>query len=206
MTATRLSHVIRSRPMARITLVLALLLTVACGKPGDVGEISGQPCSVRGWVLDVKGAKQAESPQLEIARRTELFATAAIWVEDTEYASGGISGNGAFLVLDVPPQKATLGFQATGADQAQLPMEGVPAGADVLIPNVILEPGGATVLDPKAILVRVPNGDVDKRTPTGKTAKIAGHTVPILLAPYADLADRREYPNPGGFRPVATFK
>lgn len=165
-----------------------------------------QPCSVRGWVLDVKGARHAESAELEIARRTELFATSSVWVEDTQYASGGIAENGAFIILDVPPQKAIIGFQANGADQAQLPIEGVPPSADVLIPNVILEPGGATVLDPKAILIRVPSRDVEKRTPTGKTAKVAGHTVPIILAPIAEMNDRREYPNPGGFRPIATFK
>jgi hypothetical protein len=204
-TATRLSHVIRSRPMTRIALVLTLLLTVACGKPGD-DESSSLPLSVRGWILDVKGAKTAESAELEIARRTELFVTASVWVEETESASGGIAGNGAFIILDVPPRKAVIGFQANGADQAQLPMEGVPPGADVLIPDVVLESGGATVRDPKAILIRVPDGDVDKRTPTGKTAKIAGYTVPIYLAPYAEMGDRREYPNPGGFRPVATFK
>jgi hypothetical protein len=205
-TAGRLSHVIRSRPMARITLVLALALTIGCGKPSEVQSMSRTPCSVRGWILDVKGAKQAESPQLEIARRTELFATSSVWVEDTEYASGGIAENGAFIILDVPPRKAVIGFQATGADQARLVLDGVPEYADVLIPDVILQPGGATVRDPKAILIRVPDSDVAKVTPSGKTAKVAGYTVPILLVPFAQMGDRREYPNPGGFRPVATFK
>jgi hypothetical protein len=189
-----------------MALVLALLLTVACGKPSEVQSMSRQPCSVRGWVLDVKGAKHEETAQLELARRTELFATASVWIEETQYASGGIAENGAFIILDVPPQKAVIGFQANGADQARLPMEGVPPYADVLIPDVILENGGATVLDPKAILIRVPDGDIEKRTPTGKTAKIAGYTVPIVLAPFSEMMDRRDYPNPGGFRPVATFK
>jgi hypothetical protein len=189
-----------------MTLIFALLLTVACGKPSEVQSMSRQPCSVRGWVLDVKDAKRAETMELEIARRTELFAGASVWVEDTQYASGGIAENGAFIILDVPPQKATIGFQAAGADQAQLVLEGVPESADVFIPDVILQPGGATVLDPKAILIRIPDSDVDKRTPTGKTAKVAGYTVPIVLAPYAEMGDRRDYPKPGGFRPVATFK
>jgi len=168
--------------------------------------MSRTPCSVRGWILDVKGAKPAESPQLEIARRTELFATSSVWVEDTQYASGGIAENGAFIILDVPPRKAVIGFQANGADQARIVLEGVPEYADLIIPDVILQPGGATVRDPKAILIRVPDSDVDKVTPTGKTAKVAGYTVPILLVPFSEMGDRREYPNPGGFRPVATFK
>jgi hypothetical protein len=68
------------------------------------------------------------------------------------------------------------------------------------------EPGGATVYDPKAILVRIPDPDVDKPTPTGQTVKVAGYTVPVLKAPLNTFMDRREYPKPGGFRPVATFK
>ena len=185
-----------------------LLLVVSCGapEPGSVQTISRSPISVRGWILDVKGAQTQQNPDLEIARRTELFATASIWVENTQYASGGIQENGAFVVLDVPPNSATIGFQATGADQAQLTLEGVPPTADVLIPNVILEPGGATVRDPKAILIRLPDNTVKKRTPTGKTAKVAGYTVAIVLVPLSEMADRREFPDPGGFRPVATVK
>jgi hypothetical protein len=189
-----------------MALLLTLLFTAACGKPSEIQSMSRQPCSVRGWVLDVKGSKHAETAELEIARRTELFAGASVWVENTQYASGGIAENGAFIILDVPPLNATIGFQATGADQAQLILEGVPSSADVFIPDVILQPGGATVRDPKAILIRVPDEDVTKRTATGKTAKVAGYTVPIVLAPLDEMGDRREYPNPGGFRPVATFK
>jgi hypothetical protein len=206
--AARLSHVIRSLPMTRRTLLLALFLIVACGEsdPNSPATMSRTPCSVRGWVLDVKGAKRAETPDLEIARRTELFATASVWVEDTQYASGGIAENGAFVILDVPPQKAIIGFQMNGADQAKVVLENIPPTADVFIPDVILEPGGATVYDPKAIQVRIPDGDVDKPTPTGRTAKVAGYTVPVLKAPYSAFGDRRDYPNPGGFRPVATVR
>jgi hypothetical protein len=84
-------------------------------------------------------------------------------------------------------------------------MKDVPGNADVFIPNVILKNGGATVADPKAILVRLPS-NVKTPTLTGKSATIAGYTVPIIDTPLAQFADRREYPNPGGFRPVATVK
>ena len=191
--------------MTRRLLVLALFFLAACGEP-DGNSISRNPCSVRGWVYDVKGAKTQQDPQMEIARRSELFASASLWVENTEYASGGIQENGAFVILDVPPGKAVVGFQATGADQARLVLEGVPPLADVLIPDVILEPGGASVRDPKAILIRIADSDVSKLTPSGKTAKVAGFTVPIMRAPMNEMMDRRDFPNPGGFRPLATVR
>ena len=167
--------------------------------------MSRSPVSVRGWITDVAGAKMAETAEMEIARRTELFQSTSVWVEKSEYASGGIAENGAFIVLDVPPNSAILGFNAPGAEAAQIRLEGVPGSADVFIPNVILENGGAKVLDPKAIIVRIP-GDVSEPRPTGKTAKVAGYDVPIVEMPLQLLADRREYPDPGGFRPVATVK
>ncbi len=194
--------------MAR-RLLVALLFLVACGHegkdPNSVHDISRQPVSVRGWILDVKGAKPAESPDLEIARRTELFQSTSVWVENEQFASGGIAENGSFLILDVPPNKAIVGFNAPGAETARLVLEGVPGTADVIIPFVILEPGGAKVFDPKMIRIRLP-ADVDKATPTGKTANVGGYRVPIINTPIAEMTDRRDYPNPGGFRPVAIVK
>ena len=142
---------------------------------------------------------------MEIARRTQLFQSSSVWVEKTEFASGGIAENGAFIVLDVPPMNATLGFNAPGAEAAKIILLNVPPSADVFIPNVILENGGAKVLDPKAIVIRVPS-EIDAPRPTGKMATVAGHQVPIVDVPLGQLADRREYPDPGGFRPVATVK
>jgi hypothetical protein len=142
---------------------------------------------------------------MEIARRTQLFLSSSVWVENTQFASGGIAENGAFVVLDVPPNNATLGFNAPGAETAKIVLEGVPGNADVLIPDVILQPNGATVWDPKQILIRVP-ADVDTARDSGKTAKVAGYTVRIIDTPYSELMNRREYPTPPGFRPVATVK
>jgi hypothetical protein len=183
------------------------LLLVSCGgsDKSSVYNLSRKPISVRGWILDVKGAKHSETMEMEIARRTELFVNSSVWVEDNEFASGGISENGAFIVLDVPPGNSTLGFNAPGAETARLVLQDIPGTADVFIPDLVLEPGGATVLDPTKILIRVPS-DVAKRTPSGKTAKINAYNVPIIHAPLSEMTDRREYPNPGGFRPVATVK
>ena len=191
---------------AAVAFLTTLLL--ACGGSGEKSEfdkISRQPVSVRGWVLDVKGAQRAETMEMEVARRQQLFQAASIWVEDSPYSSGGIAENGAFIVLDVSPLHAVLGFNAPGAEDARLVLENVPGSADVFIPDVILQPGGATVLDPKKILVRVA-AQVDAPRPTGKTARVAGYDVPVFEAPLSHFKDRREYPNPGGFRPVATVK
>lgn len=195
--------------MLRKVATIALLLAVAgCGggeNDSTVYSLSRNPVSVRGWILDVKGAQHAEAMEMEIARRTEIFAASSVWVEDTEYASGGISENGAFIILDVPPLNATIGFNAPGAENAKLVLEGVPGTADVFIPDVILEPNGATFLDPTKIQIRLP-AEVDRARDTGKTAKVAGYTVRIIETPLAQMTDRREYPDPGGFRPVAVVK
>ena len=194
--------------MKHAAWIVVLLSLVSCGesKNSSVYELSRRPISVRGWILDVKGAKPSETMEMEIARRTELFAASSVWVENNEFASGGISENGAFIVLDVPPGSATLGFNAPGAETAWVTLQDVPGRADVFIPDLVLEPNGSTVLDPSKILIRVPSEDVQKLTPSGKTAKINQYTVPVMNAPLSQMTDRREYPNPGGFRPVATVK
>jgi hypothetical protein len=192
--------------MIRPLLAVVMLVLAACSEsPDSVYSLSRTPASVRGWVLDVKGATHEQVPDLEIARRTQLFQSTSLWIENNEYASGGIAENGAFIILDVPPGNSVVGFNAPGAETAKIALEGIPGTADVFIPDVILEPNGATVLDPKKILVRVPV-DIEKSTPSGKTAKVGGYTVPIMNTPFAEMMDRREYPNPGGFRPVATVR
>lgn len=196
--------------MKRALLAIALLPLLACGEKNEDGspsvfEMSRTPVSVRGWIVDVKGAKRAESMELEIGRRTELFVSSSVWVENTQYASGGIAENGAFIVLDVPPNTTTLGFNAPGAENAKVVLENIPGGADVFIPDLLLEPGGATVLDPKLIQVRVP-ASVDKARDTGQLVKVAGYPVRVIETPYPQMMDRRDYPSPPGFRPVATIK
>lgn len=206
MTAPRLSHVVRSRHMRRVLFALALLiLTAACGGEKKGVAISRKPVSVRGWVLDVKGARRAETIETEIARRQQLFQATSLWVENNQYATGGIAENGAFLVLDVPPGESVIGFNAPGAQTAKLVLKNVPGTADVFVPDLILENGGATVLDPKKILVRIA-ARVSNHTPTGETAIVAGHPVPVVQVPLAELTDRRDYPKPPGYLPLATVK
>ena len=194
--------------MKRPLFALLMFVLAACGgerSGNSVYTLSREPISVRGWILDVKGAQRAEFGDMEIARRTQLFQSSTVWVEKNEFASGGIAENGGFIILDVPPLNATIGFNAPGAENAKIVLEGVPGTADVFIPDLILEPNGATVLDPKKILIRLP-ATIDKATPSGKTAKVGGYTVPIINTPLAQMIDRREYPSPAGFRPVATVK
>lgn len=194
--------------MRRTLFAMLVLALAACGGESSdksVYSMSRTPISVRGWILDVKGAEHSQIADVEIARRTQLFQSTSVWVENNEFASGGIAENGAFIVLDVPPLQATLGFNAPGAETAKLALEGVPGTADVFIPDLILEPNGAKVLDPKKILIRLP-ADVDKPRLSGKTAKVGGYVVPIIETPLGQMTDRREYPSPGGFRPVATVR
>jgi hypothetical protein len=187
--------------------LLTIALAACSGETSDtsVYKLSRDPVSVRGWIVDVKGAQHSDIMDVEIARRTQLFQSSTVWVEKMEFASGGIAENGGFVVLDVPPMNATIGFNAPGAETAKIVLEGVPGTADVFIPDLLLEPNGATVLDPRRILVRLP-ANVDKRTPSGKTAKVGSYTVPIVLTPLAEMIDRRDYPFAPGFRPVATVK
>lgn len=206
--APRLSHVVGSDPMRRPLFALLTIALAACGgetSENSVYKLSRDPVSVRGWIVDVKGAQHSDIMDVEIARRTQLFQSSTVWVEKTEFASGGIAENGGFIILDVPPMNATIGFNAPGAETAKIVLEGVPGTADVFIPDVLLEPNGATVLDPKKILVRLP-AKVDKPTPSGKSAKVGSYVVPIILTPLGQMIDRRDYPSPAGFRPVATVK
>ncbi|HEV7240573.1 MAG TPA: hypothetical protein VGQ36_15150 [Thermoanaerobaculia bacterium] len=193
--------------MRRMLFLLVFLPLAACGRSegGDTMRMSSSPVSVRGWILDVKGAQRGETIEMELARRSMLFLSSSVWVENVDYASGGIAENGSFIVLDVPPENSVLGFNAPGAETAKVALVNIPPYADVLIPAIILENGGATVHDPTKIVVRV-SGNVSKPTPTGKTATVAGHTVPVIEVPMVEMENRRDYPFVPGFRPVATVR
>lgn len=195
--------------MRKTAFLLALTIASACGgskeDPQSPQLMSRQPVSVRGWVEDVAGAKRAETIELELFRRQALFQQTSVWVEKTQFASGGVSENGAFLVLDVPPGTSTIGFSAPGAENAKIVLENIPGNADVMIPELLISNTSTTVRDPAKLRVRIPGKRPEPFTTTA-TATIAGHKVPIVEVPMAQLTDRRQYPQPPGFRPVATFK
>ena len=192
--------------MKRLVLLFAAAV-VACGgsetRPGNV--VSKEPVSVRGWIQDVEGAQHSTNPDMESARLSQLFQATQIWVEGAEYVSGGVAPNGAFILLDVPPGNATIGFSAPGAEQARLVLQNIPGNADVMIPAIILKANGSTIADPKAIKVRVP-ANIAKAQPEGKNAIVGGAQVVVVDVPLAQLVDRHDYPQPAGFRPVATYK
>lgn len=192
--------------MKKAAVVFTLALAVACSDSNEPAmQIARNPVSVRGWVDDVAGVKRAETIEMELARRQSMFQQTSVWVEKTEFASGGVAENGSFIILDVPPGTTTIGFSAPGAENAKVMLENIPGNADVLIPQIVLENGVAKVLDPNLIKIRVP-GNVSQPRDTGQTAKVAGYTVRVIETPLSQLTDRRDYPNPGGFRPVAIFK
>jgi hypothetical protein len=190
----------------RSAILLLMTLLISCSpSEGSRSSVSRHPLSVRGWVVDVKGATRGETHEMELMRRTVLFQSTSIWVEDAPYVSGAFAQNGSFVLLDVPHEKAILAFNAPGAETAQLVLENVPPGADVFIPDIVLENGGATVLDPSKIMIRVPAGGRQPLAP-GHTARIGEYSVPAVEVPLSQMGDRRDFPDPGGFRPVATYR
>ena len=146
------------------------------------------------------------SPEMEIARRTQVFQGTQIWVENADYVSGGVAENGSFILLDVPPGNVTIGFSAPGVDRAKIVMTNIPGSADVFIPRVILKPNGASVVKPESVVVRIASPEIKKPAPTGKTATVAGLTVPIMNVPLSAMVDRHDYPVPEGFRPLVVVK
>lgn len=194
--------------MKRLAVITALTFLAACGNPSERRAVPDKnPLSVRGWVEDVEGGGQGmeRTPETELARRAQLFQTTNVWVENVDFVSGGVAGNGAFILLDVPPGNVTISFATPGVASAKLILQNVPAGADVLIPGVMLRNGEVKIVDPKAIVVRVP-ANIEKPEPAGTQAIVAGHSVPVIRAPMRAFLDRRDYPEPGGLRTVAIYK
>ena len=173
-----------------------------------MSQLSKAPTSVRGWIADVErpeGDTSLRTIETETARRAELFGATTVWVENAEYVSGGVAENGSFVLLDVPPGNVTITFTAPGVEASALILENVPGTADLLIPGIVLKRTGVALQDPKLVRVRIP-ARVDQPRPTGKTALVAGHPVPVVDTPLAQMTDRRDFPAPAGFAPVATVR
>src|SRR5262245_2609066 len=126
-------------PMKRL-LSLALLLS-ACGRPEPgTPVVSKEPISVRGWILDVDtGAESTtfKTVETESARKRAMFQAMNIWVDKAPYVSGGVAETGAFLLLDVPPGKATLELTPPDGTTACLQMENIPGNADIFLPALL---------------------------------------------------------------------
>ena len=194
----------------KLLIPLLILGLVACGGGGEsrptLDGMSKTPLSVRGWIADVKdgGKGGLQTPETEAARLTSLFEATTMFIEGAPFASGGVAPNGAFILLDVPSGDVTISFQAPGVPGAKVVLQNIPGNADVIIPAILLEPGGATLLQPENVIVRVP-GRVDAPRATAARAIVQGRSVPVVEAPLSTFNDRRDFPA-RGLQPLAVYR
>jgi hypothetical protein len=189
-------------------LATIALFALACGSPTpNTPHVSRQPISVRGWIVDVEGPRNAyHTIETETARKSQLFQQANVWVDNAPYVSGGVAENGSFILLDVPPGNVTVSFSAPGAPLVRLVLEHVPGNADVFIPALFIKHDSVALMEPKGVKVRLA-AKVNEPKPTGATAIVAGLNVPVVNTPMVAMMDRLDYPiPPSGPTPIATFK
>lgn len=188
----------------------SLLVAAACGGGEGTGMrpkgLSDTPTSVRGWVdvIEPVGAAPIADPTLAMQRQAELLADTSVSVEGVDFASGGVSPNGAFLILDVPPTKSVISFNAPGA-QAQLHLDGVPPYADVFIPYIALKNNKVILMRPDRVTVRVASA-TNQRKRLAQFATIEGLKVPVDEVPIKDLGDRRDFPDPHNQSVIPTVR
>lgn len=195
--------------MKPLFLVTALL-AISCRPEPGTPVVSKEPTSVRGWITDVERPESStfKTVETEAARRGELYRSTNIWMDDAPYVSGGVAETGAFILLDVPPGKATIEFAPPGGPVSRLAMQGIPGNADVFLPGLILKKDGTVGLsDPRAVKVRLA-ARVPRETPNGAFATIAGQRIAVVNTPIAQMTDRHDYPTPpsAGPAPLATVK
>ena len=195
--------------MRKLAAFATLVLIAACGPSEPAGPaLSKEPISVRGWIVDVEGAANApyQTVETEAFRKTQLFQTMNVWVDNAPYVSGGVAETGAFLLLDVPPGNITIVFSAPGAPAARLVLQNIPGNADVFVPAILLRRDSVGLLDPKSVMVRVA-ASVDHAKPTGAMASVAGAPVPIMTTPIREMSDRHDYPvRPAATRPLGIVR
>ena len=193
----------------RFILILALLAAACGGGKEPAGpHVARDPISVRGWIVDVDtGPNNAyHTIETEAARKQNLFRGTNVWIENAPYVSGGVAETGAFLLLDVPPGNVTITFSAPGAPAARLVLGKIPGNADVFVPAMMLKRDGVALLDPASVKVRLAD-NIDKATPTGAFATVAGQRVPVMRTPINQMIDRLDYPTPPSMQaPLATVK
>jgi hypothetical protein len=190
-------------------VAILLLLSAACSSPeSQAPRVSKEPISVRGWITDVEGPSNApyRTTETEIARKMQLFQGTSVWVENAPYISGGVAENGSFLLLDVPPGTTTITFTAPGAPAAKLVLQKIPGNADVFIPGLLLRRDSVALTDPNGVHVRMA-AHIDKPSPSGATASVAGVSIPIVNTPISAMSDRHDFPNPpGSWKPLTVVR
>lgn len=196
--------------MSKRTILVALLIVIGCGggeqKAARGPQLSRTPVSVRGWIQDIERTEDPTSfktVDTEIARRSEIFQNTNMWVEGMPFVSGGISPDGAFVLLDVPPGDVTISFAAVGAENAKVVLKNLPGNSDVLIPGLLLTKTGSKLTQPENVKIRMA-GSVNR--PTGKTASVNGVNVPVVEVPLRTMMDRRDYPEVASMAPAPVAK
>jgi hypothetical protein len=193
----------------RCILFLALLAAACGGQTEPPGpRVSKEPISVRGWIVDVDSGPVTtyHTVETESARKLDLFRGTNVYIENAPYVSGGVAETGSFLLLDVPPGNVTITFSAPGVPVSRLVLGQIPGNADVFVPAIVLKRDTVALLDPNSVKVRLA-ATIDKATPTGAFAAVAGQRVPVTRTPIREMVDRLDYPNPPTTRmPLATVK
>lgn len=128
-------------------------------------------------------------------RQIRVFEQTALSVEGAPFASGGIGGNGSFIILDVPPGDVVINFQPPDGMDAQLTLSGVPPNADILLPGLRYRGTEVEPIDPSKIVVRIP-ARVKAQQPVAGNVTVAGHKVQVFETPLSQLVDRRDFPEP----------
>jgi hypothetical protein len=89
---------------------------------------------------------------------------------------------------------------------AFLHLENIPPSADVLLPELVVQPPYVRLARPGRAVVRLPARVKEPRR-LEQTARIAGVEVRIVEVPFSHMADRRDFPHPDDAgRPLATVK
>lgn len=186
-------------PVRRLLPFLLIAALVGCESEPKGPVLSRTPVSIRGWLV----APPSVQPQIlhltdtasgEAAYRARLFEQTRLSVEGFPFASGGMAGNGSFIILDVPPGGAIINFQPSGGEDARLVLEGMPPNADILLPGLEIRGTEVVPTDPSKVVVRVP-GRVQTRRPIDVKVTVAGRPVPVFEVPLSEMIDRREFPD-----------
>jgi hypothetical protein len=182
-------------------LAAAFLIVSACQRQEyATPKVSSTPASIRGWLVPAENSDQSlmyvtDTANTADARQVRVFEQTALSVEGAPFASGGIGGNGAFIILDVPHGDVVINFQPPDGMDAQLTLTGVPPNADILLPGLKYNGTQVEPIDPSRIVVRIPARIASKRPVAGNVI-VGGHKVQVFETPLSELVDRRDFPNP----------